>query len=238
MNRRSTKLARNIPVTGDTVALLARQAHIPAPGKLIPGPQLRIELPMLKEPESQQLLDAVLKVWRNPSHTPAQVLTPARQAILDEAHCRLTQLGFPGLAICWSIQTLELSDAHTEPRWWTWVCLQQDVTRIEQLSPEGQTALVHYLLHVNRHLRGCRASLADGVVTVEAFLMPEDILNDRPPILNQLNNLAAMLNRALSWFKRPDVIQRYRSFHRLMKGGEDHEPDRRSSGLVPIPWNG
>jgi hypothetical protein len=238
MNRQSTWLVYDIPITGDRVTVLARQARMPVPGKLIRKSQLRIELPVPPDQSPESMRDQVIRTWR----APAEELDAAMETQLAHVEQAVARSGFPSTGsdaqIHWLLYPFEPADSSTELRSHAWLRGQRHVATIEALTPERQAVLIHYLIALNSVLRECRASLADGAVTVEAFVLLRNSSNNQPAALNALNEAAALLKTMLPWLQRPDVIARYHSFHRLTKGGDAHEHVCRSSRLVPLARSG
>jgi hypothetical protein len=236
MNRQPTWLVYDIPITGDPVTVLARQARMPVPGKLIRRSRLRIELPVLPDQSPESMRDQVIQTWR----TPAEELDAAMETQLADveqavACCGLSSIGSDA-QIHWSLYSFEQPGSPVALRSSTWLRGRRHVATIEAMTSERQAVLIHYFIELNGVLRGCRASLADGTVTVEACALLRNSSDNRPSALNALNEAAALLKTMLPWLQRPDVIARYRSFHRLMKGGENHESC--CDGLVPLARSG
>ncbi|MDR4468957.1 MAG: hypothetical protein MRJ68_11800 [Nitrospira sp.] len=242
MKRRSTWLVQDIPVTGDATTLLANQAHITVPGKLIPGSQLRLELPMRAgRPPHASLLRTILDEWNAPMRAADSAETCAdadATDILDQVGTALTGVGIQWRRTDHRLEWSASIDRHrygcraTVHR--SWLRLQCELLSLDATSPGHRIALAHYLVEANGRIQGSRASLTEQQLTVETILLAEEDELDGlfPMALAALRRAVSSAMNGAIWLQQDGVITRYLAFHGLEKGGERHDSSDR--GLVRL----
>jgi hypothetical protein len=240
MNQPQTWMVHDVPVAGDPALLLARQAQMLVPGKLIRQARLRLDVPMRQgRPPHASLLHTILAEWHADTRAAdlsETLASPESTDNLDDAGAALTGAGISWIRVDdrleWSVSigTHRYRCRAAVRR--SWLRIQCGLLSLDAASPACRTALVHYLVELNGRIPGCRASLTERQLTVETLLWADELEGLLPIALAALHRAASIARDGTLWLQRDEVLSRYLTFHGLGKGGENH--DDSDSRLVPL----
>ncbi len=236
-----TWFVHDVPITGDPSRLLARQAEIHVPGKVIRGLRLRLEWPVIQGASiPASLTESIVNEWQAAVQPVCTTDSSSQgfKASMETVRRGLTEAGVSWTQIDdrieWPCPLNGRAHRYVGTICRSWLRVQCEVVSLPADSPDCRTALAHYLVALNSRLRGCRVSLDDRRITVEAVLWADALGDQFSVALATLQQTAALVTREISWLRRNEVVDRYRAFHHLTKGGDIHEHERSSGRLEPV----